>query len=443
MAIDQRMLAEYLRKQQQQGMSIARPPITMESQVNALANQPLAPGMVSAYVDESKPDPRAKSFAGEENRIKSQRAYADMLRGKEAPKGKTVGPYDLYMGPNWGESLAYAGEQALGGYMTGLANRDDKALDEEKGRVLAATLAAEDEEKARKAALEQAKLEVEEKTLAERIANNTRSNLTTIRGQDMTQANAEAVQAGQFGRNTQEYVALNDDGTPNYNKTRIAYNSPDGFRWGAMYGKELVNEDGWALRDDPNLTAQTTSESRGTASQKVNQYRANTFGDALDRIKTTMNEGGYDPTTGRAFIDKYANQNDLFRWASTEGGQKYNSDASTLKEAALRTSTGAAAPVQENSEYMTTLIPGPWDTEGTKVFKMAKLESIHARLLELSGLEGTTQADLDAEADRLIDDARREKTAIDTAETKVNGEEWEDATHRYRLFNGELQSERK
>ena len=139
------MLAEYLRKQQQQGMSTARLPITMESQVNALANQPLAPGMVSAYVDQSKPDPRAKSFAGEENRLKSQRAYADMLRGKEAPKGKTVGPFDLYMGPNWGESLAYAGEQALGGYMTGLANRDDKALDEEKGRALKATLARQDE----------------------------------------------------------------------------------------------------------------------------------------------------------------------------------------------------------------------------------------------------------------------------------------------------------
>ena len=160
MAIDQRMLAEYLRRQQQQGMSLGRPPITMESQVNALANQPVAPGMVGAYVDQSKPDPRAKSFTGAENRIKSQRAMANMLRGKEAPKGKTVGPYDLYMGPNWGESLAYAGEQALGGYMAGKANRDDIALDEEKGRVLAATLAAEDEEKARKAALEQATLDL-------------------------------------------------------------------------------------------------------------------------------------------------------------------------------------------------------------------------------------------------------------------------------------------
>lgn len=144
MAIDQRMLAEYLRRQQQQGMSLGRPPITMESQVNALANQPVAPGMVGAYVDQSKPDPRAKSFTGEESRIKSQRAMANMLRGKEAPKGKTVGPYDLYMGPNWGESLAYAGEQALGGYMAGKANRDDIALDEERGLVKAAELAAED-----------------------------------------------------------------------------------------------------------------------------------------------------------------------------------------------------------------------------------------------------------------------------------------------------------
>ena len=87
--------------------------------------------------------------------------------------------------------------------MAGKANRDDIALDEEKGRVLAATLAAEDKEKARKAALEQANLEVNQGTLAERIANNTQTNLTTIRGQDMTQENAEAVQAGQNLRDVQ------------------------------------------------------------------------------------------------------------------------------------------------------------------------------------------------------------------------------------------------
>ena len=95
-------------------------------------------------MDQSKPDPRAKSFTGAENRIKSQRAMANMLRGKEAPKGKTVGPYDLYMGPNWGESLAYAGEQALGGYLAGEANRADIELDEERGLAKAAELAAED-----------------------------------------------------------------------------------------------------------------------------------------------------------------------------------------------------------------------------------------------------------------------------------------------------------
>jgi len=43
----------------------------------------------------------------------------------------------------------------------------------------------------------------------------------------------------------------------------------------------------------------------------------------------------------------------------------------------------------------------------------------------------------------LIDDARREKTAIEIAKTKVNGDEWEDATHRYRKVNGELKSQRK
>jgi hypothetical protein len=61
----------------------------------------------------------------------------------------------------------------------------------------------------------------------------------------------------------------------------------------------------------------------------------------------------------------------------------------------------------------------------------------------VAGLEGTTQADLDAESDLLLEDARREENAIKAATTKQNGDTWEDATHRYRKVNGELQSEKK
>jgi hypothetical protein len=76
-------------------------------------------------------------------------------------------------------------------------------------------------------------------------------------------------------------------------------------------------------------------------------------------------------------------------------------------------------------------------------FKMAKLEGIHTRLTELAGIEGTTQEDLNAESDKLIENARREENAIKAAATKKEGDTWEDETHRYRKFGGELQSEKK
>jgi hypothetical protein len=238
-------------------------------------------------------------------------------------------------------------------------------------------------------------------------------------------------------------VAVGEDGLPDYSKTRTAYNSPEGYRWGEKYGGELVDDANWEPQDNPNLTASTTGEARGTQAQKTAEYRANTFGDALKGLMVTMNEKGYDPSSGQAFIDKYANKRDELRWLSSAEGQQYNSDANTIKEAALRTSTGAAGPKSENSEYMITLIPGPWDKPSTIDFKINKLEGIHQRLVELAGIEGTTQTELDAEADALIEDVRREEENIKIAETKNNGDEWQDETHRYRKFKGELQSEKK
>ena len=39
------------------------------------------------------------------------------------------------MGPNWGESLAHAGGEVLGGYLSGKADRADEALDEDRSDV--------------------------------------------------------------------------------------------------------------------------------------------------------------------------------------------------------------------------------------------------------------------------------------------------------------------
>jgi len=166
----QRAMAEAM-KRQASGM----PPITMQSQVENITSAPLSSGMASAYVDNAQAavaqrdaEARAKSLAGREGKIKSQRDYANSLRGKAAPQGMTAGPLDVYYGPNIGQSLEYAGNQMLGGYMAGRANEGDIALDEERGLIKSAEQA---EERSRY----DTKIEMDERTLsgaeASRLAN--------------------------------------------------------------------------------------------------------------------------------------------------------------------------------------------------------------------------------------------------------------------------------
>ena len=100
MALDQRQLADYMRRMRQQGMNINAAPITMESQIAEQVNAPVSAGMVSGYADqgrEAEMRKRAQDFSGEERAIEAQMAMAQQLRGREATKGRTVGPYDVYV----------------------------------------------------------------------------------------------------------------------------------------------------------------------------------------------------------------------------------------------------------------------------------------------------------------------------------------------------------
>lgn len=431
--------------------------MTMESQVNSALSPPMAQSVSGGSGGGSAPMSllteegqaafdakeamrmRSQDFSGEERAIEAQMAMAEQMRTGKSPQGRTVGPLDVYVGPNWGEVAGDFATKIAGGYFGKKAAEKDADLSARLTESALEKSMAEQKRYDDKLALDTRGVVADEATLDARLAADAQSKVESEADRASREAIASTGQAGQNLRANIEMVYINEDGTPDYSRTRFANPSANGMVWG---NGEVVDEARWQGRDDRNLTAATSGESRGTAAQATAQYRANTFGDALAGMQKRLVEG-YDPGSPRALIDKYANKSDFFRGASTGAGQQWNSDANTVKEAALRTSTGAAAPNKENSEYMTTLIPGPWDTQGTQDFKMRKLNTIHNRLLEVAGLEGTTQADLDAESDLLLEDARREENAIKAATTKQNGDTWEDATHRYRKVNGELQSEKK
>jgi hypothetical protein len=88
-------------------------------------------GMAASGYAKDAPE-QGGSIEGRQRISDSQRDYANQLRGKGMPKGREVGPLDVYVQPNWAESLEGAVNQGLGGYMAGQANKEDRAIDKER-----------------------------------------------------------------------------------------------------------------------------------------------------------------------------------------------------------------------------------------------------------------------------------------------------------------------
>jgi hypothetical protein len=383
-------------------------------------------GMAASGYAKDAPD-QGGSIEGRQRISDSQRDYANQLRGSKAPKGMTAGPYDVYYGPNWGDSLANAGKQVMGGYMAGQANKEDRAIDVDRQLEKAIALEKVDAQ------------QLFENTnatgvLDAAIAKNLQSNLSSQADRASREKIAGQGQAGQNSRDNTELVFIDEEGVPDYSRTRYASPSPEGMIWG---NGEIVDEARWQGRDDPNLTASTSGESRGTAAQAKAAFNANMFDDALEDLNYVMDDLGYDPTTGGALLDKYANLNDFTRAASSAEGQMYNSAADSANEAVLRTSTGAAAPDKEKSTYLRTLIPSPFDKQETKQFKMQKLKRINMHLNQLAN-GGASQSELNAGANSIIREIQLEERAANTMKKKKEGDEWSDSMFDYKIIDGKL-----
>ncbi len=125
-------------------------PIDEEEFLRQMAAQIRAGDMVNqSATAPSREDIASRDFSAQERRFKQQQAYANSLRGRGAPQGKTVGPSNIYVGPNIGESLEYAVNQGLGGYLAGKAAREDEALDAQRQETAAARYGIERDDKAR------------------------------------------------------------------------------------------------------------------------------------------------------------------------------------------------------------------------------------------------------------------------------------------------------
>lgn len=131
-----------------------------------------APDMISqTAVDPDMLKKASRTFKAEDRRIKAQQDYANMLRGKAAPTGKTVGS-GIYVAPNWAEALEYGLNQGLGGYMAGKAQRDDMALDPARQEAAEAMLAIERADKERTLGQSDRRLDLTQRGLEDTMARH-------------------------------------------------------------------------------------------------------------------------------------------------------------------------------------------------------------------------------------------------------------------------------
>jgi hypothetical protein len=396
----QRVQADMMRRQQQ-GLPAN---ITMESSVTEAANKPIPLGMMSGYASKESAPEQGGSIEGRQRISDSQRDYANQLRGKGMPKGKTVGPLDVYVGPNWAESLEGAVNQGLGGYLAGKANREDRDIDKarglEKARLEGIATDKYNKDEGRKDTAE----ETAAATLLLAQQAETRKAEADIKSARLAQAKQDLAE----GKAEPVSWQLNDDPADIINTVVDTMGAA------------------WLLDENNNPTTPFNTEGRtpvdkqqtpagkvGTAAQQVAGFRSGVFGETLAELDVLMDVEGFDPTTATALWDKLMTSNDFTNFLASEGGQKYASISSTLKEQPLRTATGAAAPNTENKEYYSTLIPGPGDTKGQVAQKRRKLNMLNQQLRKAAGDPEATQEDRDAAVNKILDQMK----ATDAAET--------------------------
>lgn len=112
-------------------------PTTMESQVNAAVSAPMTPGTggfgdppVPTDLDRQAMAARTQDFTDRQSAVDSQREIAQQMRSGKSPQGRTVGPYDVYVAPNWGEVAGDVATKLGGGYLEGRANKEGAKIDE-------------------------------------------------------------------------------------------------------------------------------------------------------------------------------------------------------------------------------------------------------------------------------------------------------------------------
>ena len=133
---------------------------TVESVGADTARAGMTAGTTSAFANDLDAridaEAMAKTFAGQESNIASQRAMAQSLRDRGMPEAKMVGQgnWATLQQPNWGETLEGVVNKLTGGYLEGQARQNATQLDVDQTKQAGLAKAAEEEIRLDELALE-------------------------------------------------------------------------------------------------------------------------------------------------------------------------------------------------------------------------------------------------------------------------------------------------
>lgn len=301
-----------------------------------------------------------QSTDGQRSAIARQARTAEALRSTATPEGRSAG--GIYVASNPLEHLGAIGDKAWGRKVAREVRGQEGALDQTE---------------AEKAV---GQMELEQARLADQQA---REDLMRKQDRgfkwDMSQAQTDA-----------------DRGLV---QTRAALDAEE-----AQKERDFTAEQNELNRQSDLERATIAAASKGnkpaTQAEMIAQYRADTFDDGLASMNTLLGTydpetglyDGYDPTSLEAFWDKQTNKFDLTRFLASPEGQQWAAATETMKEAALRTATGAAAPETENTRYVAALVPSPGEDPATVRAKMQKLARFSEYMNELGGSDNQEMA---------------------------------------------------
>lgn len=294
----QQLVQELLRTGQMQT------PMTTESQVNAQVNAPLSSGMAGAYIDQAEVAQKQKlraaataDYTDQQAAVDTQRKLAQGMRGSQSPQGKTVGPLDVYVAPNWGEVVGDVAMKLGGGDLERRAGIRGAEIDQKRTEQAAAALdytegltTEEREYEAQQTALQQA---------VDRELADT-ADATRRRGQDMVAASSAASTAASLTNQVSTEEGLNLRGQ-SYNQWVL----PDetrmttiGMPGGTQHGVNADGTQGDVVRvPDGAVMVDTKATATGTGPQSLEDRLTIKEFDAeaaqeLARLRAKLNEEG-------------------------------------------------------------------------------------------------------------------------------------------------------